>query len=134
MDAAVGRSLEELFQRAEERNREKMKRSLAQEWFGGGGGMIGTGPVVKFELESMKHQILMHLQNYSTEMDKQVAEAVRQFCSSENLGAALKKTVADEIERAVRRETERFFTYGEGLGVIREAIMKGLGQWVSRKE
>ena len=83
-------------------------------------------PIIKFEIEGMRHTLAVMLAEHNFNMDQYVQEAITAFCTEENLRAIITKRVSESIEQAVAEETRHYFLYGEGRKAIKEAVVKKL--------
>ena len=79
-------------------------------------------PVISLELEGMRHSLKVALSEYAVQMDSQLQAAVDSYCEPTHLKAVISTIVANEIDRAVKEEVERFFRYGNGRYQVREAV------------
>lgn len=80
-------------------------------------------PVVRLEVEYMKHSILHAFADYQVQVDEQVKRAVDAACTPDNLQRILNAEVKQEIERAIKSEVEHFFRYGSGKDAVRAAVL-----------
>src|SRR5690242_10711855 len=79
-------------------------------------------PVVRLEIEYMKHSILQAFTEYSAKVDADVREAVERFCAPGNVKVIINKAVEQTLKHAIEAEIEKFFQYGAGRHVIAEAV------------
>lgn len=84
-------------------------------------------PIIRLEVEGMKHSILTALSRHSVEMDSMVQGAVEAFCTSEHINNIVKSEVNLQLELAVKAEVRSFFQYsGAGRKAVYEAVTKHL--------
>lgn len=83
-------------------------------------------PVVRLEVEYMKHAILHAFTAHTLKVDQDVRAAVEHFCRPENIQAIVKKAVDATLKHAIESEIEKFFLYGAGRSAIAEAVKKKL--------
>lgn len=84
-------------------------------------------PIIRLELDNLRHSIQLALSNHSLNIDEQVKKAIDQFATEENLAAIIGAEVRKAISSAVSEEVQRFFMYtGRGRMVIREAVTEYL--------
>ena len=84
-------------------------------------------PIIRLELDNLRHSIQLALSNHSLNIDEQVKKAIDQFATEENLAAIIGAEVRKAISSAVSEEVQRFFMYtGRGRMVIREAVTESL--------
>lgn len=87
-------------------------------------------PVLKLELSSMKHTVLMMLQEEALKLDGMLKDAVEHTCTESNLRAVVYQTVDREMKNAVSEEIQKFFRYsGAGRAAIREAVLEHLNEY-----
>lgn len=79
-------------------------------------------PIIRIEFEHMKHTLLKALTEYQAGIDTSIREAVKLFCTTENLRCIIHAHVSRVLEGAIREEVERFFRYGEGRRAVAEAV------------
>lgn len=84
-------------------------------------------PIIRFEIEGMKHAILVAIERYAAQMDSDVKAAVDAFCSEDNLKLVISKHASDAINSTIKEEIDRFFRHGKGRSVIRDIVEKQLG-------
>lgn len=83
-------------------------------------------PVVRLEVEYMKHAILHAFTEHTLKVDADVKRAVEAFCTPENIGAIVERAVNDTLREAINEEIEHFYRYGAGREAIKEAVLKRL--------
>lgn len=85
-------------------------------------------PIVRLEIENMKHTILVALHEYTDRMDADIQQAIDIACSPENI----RRTIENEVQRQVgvilREEITRFYQYGPGRETIRGLVENILTQ------
>ena len=87
-------------------------------------------PLLRFELEGIQHNLITALANHSEELNGMVENAVKQYCTPENLEQVIYTKAETVIKDAIEREVESFYLYGEGRKVIKEAVEKQLSSEV----
>jgi hypothetical protein len=85
-------------------------------------------PIIRFEIEGMKHTLQVALSQYAAVMDEQMQEAVEASCTVENLQRIIEKSAKQEIECAINEEIRKFYSYGKGREAIRNAVQLELNQ------
>lgn len=82
-------------------------------------------PVVRLEVEGMRHTVMAAMTEYQAQIDADIRTAIDEHCSSENIQRVIKKTVQIEIDRAIENEISSYFGYsGPGRKFIKEAVIK----------
>lgn len=87
---------------------------------------MGPFPILRFEVEGMKHSMLLALTNYAAEMDKYVKAAVENFCTEENLTRVINETANRHLKNAIESEIEQFFRFGKGREAVKRAVSEAL--------
>jgi len=87
---------------------------------------LNEAPIVRLELEHMKHSILHAFISHSSDMQKAVEASIDRYCSSENLQLEIDKIVASVINSCIQRDVDSFFRYGEGRAVVAKAVIDRL--------
>ena len=83
-------------------------------------------PVVRLEVEYMKHAILHAFTEHTLKVDADVKAAVERFCRPENIAAIVEDAVNHALKEAIYSEIENFYRYGAGKAHIVEAVRKRL--------
>jgi hypothetical protein len=84
-------------------------------------------PIIRFEVEGMKHSISVALTEYAVKMDADIQAAIEAACTPEHLLRVIKDKAQSVIDRTIAEEVERFFRYGAGRAVIANAVQDILG-------
>lgn len=88
-----------------------------------------TYPVIRLEVERMKHSILVALSEHATTMDASVAKAVEAYCTQENIDRVVWSAAKEALDSAVREEVREFFRYSKpGRQAVREAVFEYLNR------
>lgn len=91
-------------------------------------------PVLRLQVEGMKHTIQMAFSEYAAQMDSDVQTAVEKFCAPENLKRVIEEIADKYLEEAIRDEIKRFFRHGAGKHAIASAVELRLSDSVLRDE
>ena len=83
-------------------------------------------PVVRLEVQYMKHAILSAFTDLQLKLDEDVKRAVDEFCAPGNVAAIIKRAVDASLKDAIESEIEKFYRYGAGRAAIAEAVQKRL--------
>ena len=83
-------------------------------------------PVVRLEVEYMKHSILHAFAEHSAKIDTDVRAAVERFCTVENVRAIVGDAVDRALKAAIEEEINRFYRYGAGREFIKRAVAEKL--------
>lgn len=80
-------------------------------------------PIIRMEVEGMRHAILTALSEHHLQLDEQFKAAVNDFCKPENIQQIINEAAARELKSAIDTEVRNFFQYnGEGRKMVAEAI------------
>jgi len=93
---------------------------------------MNTIPVIRLEVERMKHSILAALTTHAAAMDTSVQAAIEAYCTPENINAVVRKAAMDALDAAVKEEVRSFFEWSKpGRQAVREAVIQHLNEWES---
>ncbi len=80
-------------------------------------------PIIRLEIEGMKHTVHQCLSEYAARMDSDVQAAIDEALTPENIRAIIRAAASREIKDAIESEIHRFFTYDPtGAKFIRDAV------------
>lgn len=82
-------------------------------------------PLIRLEVEGMKHAIVTALGQYTASIDADVRRAVEQVCEPENLRRVIEEAVAREFRQVLEQEVAGYFKWGEGRKLVK-ALATGL--------
>lgn len=86
-------------------------------------------PIIRLEVERMKHTLCVALSEYAAQMDATIQQAVEEFCTDGNLEHILKTEAKRQIEMAVKEEVGKFFGWsGAGRRAVKEAVIQRLNE------
>lgn len=83
--------------------------------------------IIKLEVGRLKQTIQVAMSQYTEDLTDIVQKGVDKYCTVENLTALIDKEVKSVINITVKEEIHRFYRYGEGSKVVKEAIRARLG-------
>lgn len=84
---------------------------------------MNTFPVIRLEIEGMRHTVHQCLSEYAARMDADVQAAIDEALTPENIGKIIRDTAAREVKTAIESEIHRFFAYDPvGAQFIRKAV------------
>lgn len=87
---------------------------------------MGQIPIIRLELESMKHSIYAAFSEHAASMDLDIKASVEAFCTPGNPKGIIKDQVDRVLKAAIEDEIKSFYAYGDGRKIIREAVQKRL--------
>ena len=83
-------------------------------------------PIIRLEVQSMKHSIMVALTEHQAQMDEDIQKAVEAYCTDENISRVVRAAATAEMEQAIKEEVGAFFKYGDGRKAVRAAVRDGL--------
>lgn len=83
-------------------------------------------PIIKLEVEYMKHTMVQALSRYTSQIDEALRQAVENYCTPENLERVIQAETTRVLDQAIKEEVNHWFVYGEGRKAIKEAVEKKL--------
>ena len=87
-------------------------------------------PIIRLEVERMKHSILTALSEHSAQLDESIQAAVEAYCTPENINAVVRKTAMEALDAAVKEEVRNFFQWSKpGRQAVREAVIHHMNEW-----
>ena len=86
-------------------------------------------PIIRLEVDRMKHSIVTALTELAALMDSSGKKAVEAYCTEENIDAVVRKAAMEALDAAVKEEVRNFFGYsGQGRLAVREAVEQFLNK------
>jgi hypothetical protein len=95
---------------------------------------MNNPPIIRIELEGMKHTIAMMLSEHLVQMDADIQAAVDAFCTPENVSKIIADTASKEIEQQIKLAVTRFYTYGDGQKAIAAAVEQTMRERAEQEE
>jgi len=83
-------------------------------------------PIVRLEVEHMKHSIQMACTEYIAKMDADIQAAVERVCTPEHISDVVCRAAKETIDKAVDEEVRSFYRYGAGREAVRKAVVDTL--------
>lgn len=83
-------------------------------------------PIIRLEVEGMKHSISAALLEHQAKMDADVIAAVEAYCQPENISYIIHEASRTALDNAIREEVKAFFWLGEGRKAVAEAVKETL--------
>ncbi len=86
-------------------------------------------PIIKLEVQGMKHTILAALTREAASLDANIQAAVESYCSEENIQQIVEEEARRQVKEALKQEVQNFFRFGAtGRIAVREAVHEYLNQ------
>lgn len=83
-------------------------------------------PIIKLEVEQMKHFMMVALSEYTTQIDETLKLSIEAYCTPENLQRVIGEEVQRTLNLVIREQVKNWFTFGEGHRVVKEAVEQKL--------
>ena len=83
---------------------------------------MGGMPIIRLEIEQMRHCVLSHLAQYNKEIEGMVSEEIDRVIKNIDLRAEVRKHMVSCITGAV----ESYFKYGDGSKAVKDAVWESL--------
>ena len=88
-------------------------------------------PILRLELEGMKHSLAVALQQYTQQMDSDIQQTIEAYCTPERLLTVIQQHVTTTFDAIVREEVDKYFRYGKGRATIARLVQEKLDADVS---
>lgn len=84
-------------------------------------------PIIRLEVEGMKHTLLTALSEHAARVDSGIQAAVEAYCTPENIQAVIDENVRQALDMALKEEVKSFFSWSKpGRIAVKEAVHKRL--------
>lgn len=91
-------------------------------------GMGIPAPIIRLEVNRMKHTMLVALSEYAAQVDEMLRSSIEAYCTPDNLQRVIDKETQRTLDAVIREEVKNWFTYGEGREVIKKALEQKLDE------
>ena len=89
---------------------------------------MSTFPLIRFEIEGMRHSLRIALMEHQVKMDSDMRAAIDAYCTPENIARIIRESAWRILDVVIKEEVDRFFRYGDGRKAVaiavREAILR----------
>jgi hypothetical protein len=86
-------------------------------------------PIIRLEVEGMKHSMRVALMEHASKVDKSVLAAVEEYCTPQNIDSVVRQAATAALDACVREEVRSFFGHsGNGRIAVREAVQQRLDE------
>lgn len=83
-------------------------------------------PMVRIELEGMKHQIVHALASHNEEIEKAIEEQLAATIKTFPFEETVRQLAREVISASIKEALEYYFKYGEGRDVVKKSILERL--------
>ena len=87
---------------------------------------MGALPVLRFELEGVRHSLLHALADQAEDIQKAVDVELTRFIDGFDFGACVRAQMRPVLERCIANAIQTHFQYGPGREVIEAEVAKVL--------
>lgn len=91
-------------------------------------------PIIRLEVEYMKHAICHAFSQHQMQLDEAVKAAVDTFCQPDHINGIVADAVDRTLRDGVQKAVESFFRYGAGGDTIKEQVIKKLSAYTPRQK
>lgn len=81
-------------------------------------------PIIRLELEGMRHSMLMAFSEHQGVLEDEVRSAVEKYCTPENLSLVIQAEAKRCLDAAVKRAIDDYFCWGEGKESVKAAVLE----------
>lgn len=79
-------------------------------------------PVIRLEVQGMKHTMQVAVTEYLAKMDEDIQRAVETVCTPENVAQIIRTHAQAAIDDVLKREISNYFLYGQGREAVKAAV------------
>lgn len=83
-------------------------------------------PTIRVELEGVRYQVLHALHTHNTEIEELVKKELTKAIDTFDYAAAVKTSVKEAVDGAVKDAVKSFFYHGGGRATIESAVKESL--------
>ena len=83
-----------------------------------------TIPIIRLEVEGMKHAVLHAFSDHLLTMDEDIKAAVDKIVTPEYIQRIVENAAAEYMKVAIEEEIRNFYLYGDGRKAVKEACAK----------
>lgn len=88
--------------------------------------MSFPGPIIKLEVDQMRHSMAVALSEYTAQLDETLQRSIEAYCTPENLQRVIGEETRRTLDIVIREQVKVWFMYGEGRKVIKKAVEQKL--------
>lgn len=90
-------------------------------------------PTIRVELEGVRYQVLHALNTHNTEIEAVVKAELTKAIDSFDYAAAVKASVKEAVDCAVKDAVKSFFYHGGGRATIESAVKESLASMLEKE-
>ena len=81
-------------------------------------------PIMRLEIQGMKHALSVALTEHTVKMDADIQDAINKFCTSENVKKIIDEEVGRNLNEIFRESVRDFLLRGDGRKTIEQAVVE----------
>ncbi len=85
-----------------------------------------TNPILRFELEGLRYQVLHVLGAHQEEIQQQADAQLKKVIEGFDFESVIQAEATRVLEQVVKESVKHHFSYGEGRKIIHDAVAKAL--------
>jgi len=89
-------------------------------------------PIVRLEIEGMKHSVQTALTEYIMQMDEDIHVAIEKVITPDNISLVISDSVARTLKDVLQTEIDSLFRYGDGRRVLRKTVRSLIWEHLSK--
>jgi hypothetical protein len=79
-------------------------------------------PIIKLEVEGMRHTVMCALMEHQAKMDASIQAAIDAACTPENIDRVVQEAAGRALKEVIQAEVAKFFNWGPGREVVAAAV------------
>lgn len=79
-------------------------------------------PVIRLELQSMKHSVVNALSAYHSDVERTVSQQLDEVIKNFDFGAVVQSTATEALNKAIKTAVESYFMYGRGRAMVDKIV------------
>lgn len=91
-------------------------------------------PIIKIEIERMRHAICKVMGEHETKIDTYVNESIDRYVNGGQLQSDIDRHVNDSIRHALKEQIDNFFRCGEGRAAIAGIVIDRLSAELDKEK
>lgn len=97
--------------------------------------MSATVPILRFEVERMKHTVSVALMQYAEKMNSDIQRCVEEALDPAEIEKIISAEASRQIKAVIAEEIHRFFYYDEvGSKFVRDAVTQRMREKIAARD
>lgn len=94
---------------------------------------MNSVPIIRFEVESMKHSVMVALSRYAADMNSDIQRCIEEALDPDKIEEIIREEAEHQIKCVIAEEISRFFNYDEvGSKFVRDAVTQRLKEKIKK--